>query len=111
MYWTGSGTSVGKSNGSWTHSYKFRYANEVPAKESRQIGQRPVEFGLELQLLDQKRRNQCRLNPDVESISDGTNKCLDLEALLESFVEQLIPTILNRTMCQGMSSKPYNWGF
>lgn len=95
MYWTGSGTSGGKSNGSPIHSHRFRYVNEVPAKESRQIGQRPVEFGLELQVLDQKHRNQCRPNLDVESVSDRTNKCLDLEVLPEGFEKQFdLPTIL-----------------
>jgi len=61
---------------------------QVPAQECHQIGERPLELGLELKVLDQQHGNQCCPNLDAEGILTGPHEGLDLQILLQSLEEE-----------------------
>ena len=67
---------------------------EIPTQERDQVGQRPPETGLELEILDQQDGDQCCPNLNSERIFTGSHEGLDFQILLDGLEEDFdLPTV------------------
>ncbi len=68
---------------------------ELLPQQGHQIGERPVEFGLQLQEAQQEHGNQSGPDLSLDSIGAGAHKSLDLAELFERLEEQFhLPAVL-----------------
>ena len=68
---------------------KIPVRKQIHSQQRDQIRKRPVEFGSELKKTQDQHRDQCCPNLDLNRISTGSDKGLDLKVLFQCFEKDL----------------------